>query len=386
MSENENPPQTEPVSEAPAAAAAPEFELPVEPSRPEDAPRKPEPETVFAPLPPPPPRAAARPPVPPRRDRSWVPWVGGGCLGCLPWLLLLVVALSQLGRAGHPSLPRGERVGLISIEGPILGGSGSASFLGYSGGADEIVRQLDRARRDSSIRAVVLRINSPGGSAAASQEIYEEVMKIRKARKPVIASMGDMAASGGYYVAAAADKIMANGSTLTGSIGVIMEMQNLQGLFDKIGIGSQTIKSGKFKDIGSSTRPMTAEERRLLQGLVDDTYEQFVEAVSAGRRQLSKEQVRRLADGRIFTGRQARALNLVDTLGNLQDAIALAGKEAGIEGRPVVVEMGKRGVLDLLVGESPEYGERLRLPNSGAEEERLLRVLRRLLQEGAPSW
>ncbi|MBI3944698.1 MAG: signal peptide peptidase SppA [Armatimonadetes bacterium] len=265
----------------------------------------------------------------------------------------------------------------------ITGGRGGTGLFGGASGSDSVVAQLARGRRDASIKAVVVRINSPGGSAAASQEIYAELMKIRKAGKPVVASMGDVAASGGYYVAAAADRIVANGSTLTGSIGVVMEMQNLQGLFQKIGVRSNTIKSGKFKDIGSSTRPMTPEERELLQGLVNDVYEQFVGAIIAGRKQVDPARLRQLADGRIFTGRQAHALKLVDELGNLQDAVATAARLAGIRGRPTVVELRRTSLLDTLTGGEPGVGSDLRLPVGAAEEERLVRALRRLMYEQA---
>ena len=277
-------------------------------------------------------------------------------------------------------LPGGQRIGVIRIEGAIMGGRGAGGLFGSGAGSDDILAQIDRARRDSSIKAVVLRINSPGGSAAASEEIYKEVMRLRERHKPVIASMGDMAASGGYYVAAAADQIMADGSTLTGSIGVIMQMENLQGLMGKLGISSNTIKSGKFKDIGSYSRPMSAEERQLLQALINDTYEQFVSAVIAGRKKMDPAMVRRLADGRIFTGRQALKHKMVDHLGNYQDAIRLAAKSAGITGTPTVVEMRRHGFLDMLSDTSTEG--HMGLPSSG-EEQRLARLLRRLLADEA---
>jgi protease-4 len=329
-------------------------------------------------------RAATSPPPRPGRP-AWLPWAAGGCGGCLLLVILFFAFAAMAGMGARPSasLPGGEKIGLIYVEGPIMGGRGAASLFGISGGADVIVRQLDRARRDRSIKAVVLRINSPGGSAAASQEIFQEVMKLRKARKPVVASMGDVAASGGYYVAAAADKIMANGSTMTGSIGVIMEFMNLQGLYEKLGLGAVTIKSGRFKDIGSATRPLTQDERQLLQAMIDDVYDQFVTDVVAGRKILSREEVRRLADGRIFTGRQAQKLKLVDELGNLQDAFALAGKMAGIAGRPAVEEVGRRGVLDIFLGEDSGYGGLMRPPMSGVEDERVLNALRHFMRQQA---
>ena len=160
--------------------------------------------------------------------------------------------------------------------------------------------------------------------------------------------MGDLAASGGYYVACAADRVFASPGTLTGSIGVIMQFPNYQGLFGKIGLGTNTIKSGEFKDVGNGAREMSDRDRRLLQGLVDDVYSQFVEAVAAGRR-MSPEQVRPLADGRVFSGRQAQQLGLVDELGDLDAAIAAAGKLAGIEGKPEVIrESPRRGIWELI--------------------------------------
>ncbi len=324
------------------------------------------------------------PPRAPQGGRSWLPWLGGGCLGCGAALLLAFLGMALLAPfvgGTRPSLPGGDKIGLITIEGLILSGSGGGGLFGGFAGSDTIVRQLVQARRDPSIKAVVLRVNSPGGSAAASQEIYGEVLKLRRTRKPVIVSMGDVAASGGYYVAAAADKIVANGSTMTGSIGVIMEFMNLQGLYGKVGIDHTTIKSGEYKDIGSSSRQLTATERRLLQAMVDDVYDQFVTDVAEGRRQVSRAEVRRIADGRIFTGRQALKLKLVDELGNLQDAIALAARSAGITGRPTVVELGRRSFLDLLAGGGPSYEGSLRLPNSAAADERLVRALRQLLLE-----
>ncbi|MDH7568705.1 MAG: signal peptide peptidase SppA [Armatimonadota bacterium] len=315
---------------------------------------------------------------PPRTGRSWMAWTAGGCLV----LVLAVLALIGVGARVAESTGPGEKIGVLYIDGPIVGGQGDSLFFGTSATSDRIVREIDRARRDKSIRALILRINSPGGSAAASQEIYQEVMRFRKGengeRKPVIASMADVAASGGYYVAAAADKIVANGATMTGSIGVIMEMQNLSGLFQKLGVSNDTIKSGQYKDTGSMFRPMRPAERRLLQALVDDVYEQFVSAVIAGRKQADPAQIRRLADGRVFTGRQALKLKLVDALGNFQDAVALAAREAGIEGPPVVVELGRQTWFESFFGRGSNWESRLGLPGEVGEGERFLRLLRQL--------
>jgi protease-4 len=168
------------------------------------------------------------------------------------------------------------------------------------------------------VRAIVLRVNSPGGSALASDLMSREVFETR-GQKPIVVSMGDMAASGGYFIAAAADRIVAAPATLTGSIGVIMHLANYQGLMGKVGVQSVTIKAGRLKDIASPDRPMTAEERQLLQGIVDDTYDQFLTAVAEGRK-MTKAQVKPLAEGRIYTGRQAYKVKLVDELGNAEVA------------------------------------------------------------------
>lgn len=206
------------------------------------------------------------------------------------------------------------------------------SFLG-EGGSDSVkVRdQLIKAAKDKSVKGVLIRINSPGGAVGISQEIYEAVKKV-KAKKPVVSSMGDVAASGGYYVASMSDLIYANPGTLTGSIGVISHFMNIEGLYGKLGLRDNTIKSGRYKDIGSTTRPMTEEEREILQDLVDDTYEQFIGDVYEGRRMnsnkygdfrknLTKDDIRYVAEGMIYTGSQAREVGLVDELGNYYDAL-----------------------------------------------------------------
>ncbi len=221
-------------------------------------------------------------------------------------------------------------IGVIHIEGAILGGRGGGGLLGLPG-ADAILEQLRAAQRDSEIEAVILRINSPGGSAAASQEIHREVMRLREADVLVVASLGDVAASGGYWIASAADVIVANAATITGSIGVIMQVTNLEELYEKLGMDFETIKSGEHKDIGSSSREMTPGEREILQYMVDDIFEQFIEVVAEGRN-MELAEVKELADGRVFTGRQAIELGLVDKEGNFYDAVDLVREMVGIEG------------------------------------------------------
>jgi protease-4 len=202
------------------------------------------------------------------------------------------------------------------------------------------VRQLTKYRDDASIKAIILRIESPGGGVASSQEIYEEVGRVRSGGKLVVASLGSVAASGGYYVACTADRIFANAGTLTGSIGVIVQLANAEELLRKVGVASTAITSGPFKDSGNPTRTLRPEERQVFQALVDDVYQQFVEAVAQGRN-LPLDEVRQAADGRIYTGRQARDLRLVDELGSMQDAITYAASTLGIVGKPKLVQEGK---------------------------------------------
>jgi len=225
-----------------------------------------------------------------------------------------------------------DRIALIKIEGVILDST-------------DTIEELQRYKDSSGIKAIILRINSPGGGVVPSQEIYEEVKKIRdEGEKKVVVSMGTVAASGGYYIASASDRIVANPGTLTGSIGVIMELANVEGLFKKIGVESVVIKSGRNKDVGSPFRKMSPEERVILQQLMDDVHDQFIQAVAEGRG-LTEAEVRELADGSVFTGRQAQELGLVDDIGNLQDTIRLTADIAGIKGEPRIVESRKRGSL-----------------------------------------
>jgi protease-4 len=213
----------------------------------------------------------------------------------------------------------------------------------------DIVRQLKEYRQDENIKGIILRIDSPGGAVGPSQEIYDEVLKVKSSNKKVFASLGSIAASGGYYIASPADMIIANPGTLTGSIGVIMAFSNVEELIKKIGLRPEVIKSGKFKDSGSPTRPMSKSERKLFQSVVDDVHEQFMEAVANGRN-LPKKQVKTIADGRIFTGRQALKLKMVDHLGGLEESIDLLAKAVGIKGLPVIVqETEHEGILEFLL-------------------------------------
>ncbi|HXJ79352.1 MAG TPA: signal peptide peptidase SppA [Candidatus Methylomirabilis sp.] len=243
------------------------------------------------------------------------------------------------------TLPGGGKVAIVEVEGIIgMGPDRSAD-------SDSIVRILGEYRDNPSVAAVVLRINSPGGVVAPTQEIFTAVERVRSAGKPVVASLGSVAASGGYYVAVAASRIFANPGTLTGSIGVIMQLANVGPLLKKVGVEYVVVKAGTFKDIGNIARPMTPEERQVLQALLDDVYSQFVTAV-AERRGLDRKVVLGFADGRIYSGQQARALKMVDELGGLDDAIAAAGKLAGISGKPRVIYPRRRfSIRDLLSGQ-----------------------------------
>lgn len=230
-----------------------------------------------------------------------------------------------------------QGVGLVEVKGMIVDSS-------------EPIRQLRYFLKKDSVKAVVLRIDSPGGVVGPSQEIYEEVRKLT-AKKKVVVSMGSLAASGGYYIAAPATLIYANPGTITASIGVLIKFSNLEGLFGKLGISSATIKTGPYKDAGAPDRPLTAEDRAMFQALINSTHEQFVRAVAEGRK-LPLDDVRAIADGRVLSGEQAKAAKLVDRLGNLQDAIEEAGRLAGIDGEPNVVLPPKKKVnyLELFAG------------------------------------
>ena len=218
--------------------------------------------------------------------------------------------------------------------------------------SESTIEQLKKFAKDDSVKAIVLRINSPGGGVGPSQEIHEEVKKL-KGKKVVVASMGALAASGGYYIACASQKIYANPGTITGSIGVIMQFVNVKDLIEKIGLKGMVVKSGAFKDIGSPLREMNPQERELLQGVIDNVHSQFIVAVAEGRK-MERESVAKIADGRIFSGEQAKSLGLVDALGNLEDAVTEAGKLAKIEGEPRVISPPKKklSILELLKEEA----------------------------------
>lgn len=262
----------------------------------------------------------------------------------------LIFGMTKGVKNTRSQVPAEGKIGVIYLEGPIIGGKGAGSLWNDSIGTDALIRHIRKAGADSEVKAVVLRMNTPGGSAAASQEVAEEIARVQSAGKPVITSMGDVAASGGYWIAAGTDRIVANPATTTGSIGVIWSVANLQELYHKIGVGQETIKSGPYKDIGSPARAMSAEEKALLQGMVNDIFEQFVAVVVKGRK-MEEQKVRSLADGRIYTGRQAKELGLVDELGDMYDAIDIAAQMSGIQGQPEIKEYGKEGPWEKLFGQ-----------------------------------
>jgi protease-4 len=257
-------------------------------------------------------------------------------LGVVVVVLGLVITLIFVIAGPTGTLSLKEKIGVIPVEGAITE-------------SETVVSQLVEFRKDRRIRAIILRVNSPGGGVAPSQEIYREIRKTIK-KKRVIASMGGVAASGGYYISSAADKIVADPGTLTGSIGVIVEFVQLKELMQKIGVDMEVLKSGEFKDIGSPYRKLTEGDKELIQKLILDIQKQFVEAVARGRN-LPIEKVRQIADGRILSGFQGKELGLVDELGNFEDAVELAKTMSGIKGEVTLVypKKARTRLWDLLL-------------------------------------
>jgi protease IV len=248
-------------------------------------------------------------------------------------LFLLALVSLRSPEGGGPAF--GPQVAIVELDGVIVD-------------VDDLVRDLRRHRENPNVRAVVLRINSPGGVVGPTQELYDAVKRVRQASKPVVASLGSVAASGGYYVAVAADQIYANPGTITGSIGVVMQMANVESLMKKVGVDWVVVKAGRFKDVGNFARPMTPDERRVIQSLLDDVHGQFIRAVAEGRK-LQPAEVAQFADGRVFSGAQARALHMVDSLGGLEDAVNRAATMAGLPVPPRVLTPHRRmSVFDLL--------------------------------------
>ncbi len=263
-------------------------------------------------------------------------------------MVLAWVAVFFVSTGGVELISTKPAVALVKVTG-LIRSEGAGGPFGGGGGTIGVLDELRKAEKDDDVKAILLWIDSPGGSPAASEAVYSKIMEVKK-KKPVVVAMGDVAASGGYYIASAATKIVACPSTETGSIGVIFSGFNVAGLMDKIGIKPQTITTGKYKDTGSPFREMRPDERKLIEDLLQDIYEQFVADVARGRK-MPIEKVRKIADGRVLTGRQAKQLGLVDQLGSRDDAIRLAAKLGGIEGWPRIKRYEKApGLLPLLLG------------------------------------
>jgi protease-4 len=267
------------------------------------------------------------PPPPPRRDRlaiGIVAFIFGGLF--LVFFGFLLLAYSVV-RGESPRIAGGPRIGVLLVKGGI----------GMDGGpdAEDVLKQVKKFATDDGMKAVVVRIDSPGGSVGPSQEIHDEVQKLA-AKKTVVCSLGNVAASGGYYIAVACPKIVAAPGTLTGSIGVISQFVNVKGLAERFNVKLETVKSGKLKDAGNPFRDMTPEDRAYWQALIDRVHGQFMAAVAEGRK-LELGAVRKIADGRVVTGAEAKDLGLVDQLGNFYDAVELAKSEAKLTGEPHLV-------------------------------------------------
>jgi protease-4 len=249
-------------------------------------------------------------------------WVGLGVIVVL--LVFFFSALLFIGQTSRKKGPFsfGDKIAIVEIKGIITQST-------------EIIEEMRQYEDDETVKAIILRIDSPGGGVGPSQEIHREVMKL-KTKKKVLTSMGSVAASGGYYIACASDLIVANPGTITGSIGVVMEFTNLEELLKKIGVKGVVLKGGEHKDIGSPFREMTPGEKKIMQDVIDNVHQQFIKAVAEGRK-MEQGKVIPVADGRIFTGEQAKQFGLVDEMGNLEDTVDLAARLVKIDGRPTVI-------------------------------------------------
>ena len=296
------------------------------------------------------PATAPPPPAPPRKSRGGAFFLGAlsGCLIVFLGVMFIgiVVAASRNNDATSADWRIGSKVAIVPIEGEIFE-------------ARETIERIHRYADLSSVRAIVMRIDSPGGAIAPTQEIYEEIRKTRRTSgKPFIASIGNVGASGGFYIASACDRIVANPGSITGSIGVILQWFDVKDLLTWAKLSPETIKSGAMKDAGSPYREMTDAERAYFQGIVMQLRGQFVHAVAEGRQgKISEAEVNQIADGRVFTGEEALRLKLIDDLGNLDDAVLSAGKAGGITGKPGTIYPRKRkpSLFDLMTnGEDTE--------------------------------
>jgi protease-4 len=264
-------------------------------------------------------------------------------VGCAPPAFLVTPAPRSQKLAecelARDSIWKNDKIALIDVDG-VLRNAREQSLLGLTGDnpVSLFAEKLDRAADDDHVKAVVLRINSPGGGVTACDLMYTELLRFKqRTGKPVIASMLDVAASGGYYIACAADKIYAHPTTVTGSIGVIMVTPDFSGTMQKLGIRANIIKSAEFKDLGSPFREMSTAERAVFQGMIDAMYARFLDVVATGRQSIDRERLKQLADGRVYLASEARAEGLIDELGSLHDALRAAKDAAGLHGKPIVV-------------------------------------------------
>jgi len=258
-------------------------------------------------------------------------------------VLGIITLISFLITLMESSLARGK-VALVNVKGVIVE-------------SKTVIDEIKQYRKDPAVRAIILRVDSPGGAVVPSQEIYEEIKRTISV-KPVVVSMGSVAASGGYYISCPATKIIANPGTLTGSIGVLIEIPNIKGLLDKIGVRAEIIKSGKYKDITSPFKPLQNDEREILQKLIDDVHEQFIKAVAEGRK-IPVEKVKKIADGRVFTGLKAKDLGLVDEIGDLDYAIKVAAQLGKIKGEPEIVTKKSKLLIEILKGDTESLLKRI---------------------------
>jgi protease IV len=278
-------------------------------------------------------------------------WVGLGVVALVLITSLVCIGGIALIAVTTSDRPSGDHVAVIEIRGSIVDRAPGGLFASDSASADRIVEELKRVQDNEAARAVILDIDSPGGAVIPTELIYNEVLRVQDAGIPVVAYFGSSATSGGYYVAAGADSIISNPSTITGSIGVITQVPNLEEMFDKLGIEMQTIKTGEFKDMMQPARPLTEEEREILSEIQEETYEAFVAAIADGR-DLSDAEVRELADGRIYSGRQALENGLVDELGGFEEARQLAGELSGLGDDPELRDYSPSppGFWDIMFG------------------------------------
>jgi protease-4 len=265
--------------------------------------------------------------------------------GILLLPIILGAFITGLNNSSESSLSGSalKKIGLVRVDGVIMDG-------------EEVIRQLRSFRNDNSIAGVLLKVNSPGGAVAPSQEIYAEVLSYQKQNKPLVVSMGTVAASGGYYISSPANKIFAAPGTLTGSIGVIMTLPMYEALTKKVGVEMRTFKAGKFKDMTSPYRSMGAPEQAVLQGMLDDTYDQFIGDVATARK-LPYDTIKLYAEGRVYTGRQAQKAHLVDSLGGYHDAIKYLRHITGLSDKAKIIERTEKSALfrEWLVEESVKF-------------------------------